>query len=219
MEDKACDKWTDEEVQALLAFYGNDEIQRGFESSRRNEKIYQDISAHLDSLDIHHTAKQCREKLKKLKQDYKKLKDHNNRSGANRKVNKWYAQLDAILGHRPAYTGDPGTKDSAPPPQPSTTNQLPTLALEDISSIVSTASPDEDFSAEQQLETTRVTFMEPPSCSTPRHSESRRYKKRKRDIDIDALRELEEESRREAREERLLLFKTLAEHEERAAAA
>ncbi|KAL7387483.1 hypothetical protein ABVT39_024138 [Epinephelus coioides] len=124
MEDKSYDKWTNEEVEVLLAFYGNDKIQRGFESSRRNEKIYQEISAHLDSLGIHHTAKQCREELKKLKQDFKKLKNHNNRSGANRKVNKWYAQLDAILGHRPAYTGEPGTKDSTPPLQPSTAELL-----------------------------------------------------------------------------------------------
>lgn len=27
---------------------------------------------------VYHTAKQCREKLKKLKKDYKKIKDHNN---------------------------------------------------------------------------------------------------------------------------------------------
>ncbi|KAL7399006.1 hypothetical protein ABVT39_018453 [Epinephelus coioides] len=66
----------------------------------------------------------------------------------------------------------------------------------------------------------QVTFMELLSCRTPRHSEgSRRFKKRKREIDIDALRELEEESRREAREECELLFKTLAEHKERVAAA
>ena len=144
-----ADKWTDEEVQALLAFYGNEEVQRGFESCRRNEKMYLAISEHLDLLGIHHTAKQCREKLKKLKQDYKKLKDHNNRSGANRKVNKWYTQLDNILGHQPAYTCNPGTKDSAPPPQPSTSSQYQTLALEDI-----TACPDELFSSGNNFITT-----------------------------------------------------------------
>ncbi len=136
------DRCTDDEVQALLAFYANNEIQRDFESSRRNEKIYLEMSAYLDGLGFHHTARQCREKLKKLKQDYKKLKDHNNRSGANRKVNKWYAQLDAILGHRPAYTSDPGTEDSAL--QLSTSTEFPTLALDDIG--VLTAYPDEILS-------------------------------------------------------------------------
>ncbi|XP_041838385.1 uncharacterized protein LOC121638032 [Melanotaenia boesemani] len=41
--------------------------------------------------------------MKKLKQDYKRIKDHNNQSGANRKTSKWF--------HRPAYSGNAGTKD------------------------------------------------------------------------------------------------------------
>ncbi|XP_057714362.1 uncharacterized protein LOC130930419 isoform X2 [Corythoichthys intestinalis] len=45
----------------------------------------------------------------KLKQDYKKIKDHNNQSGADRKTGKWYETLDLILGHRPAY-GNAKTK-------------------------------------------------------------------------------------------------------------
>lgn len=100
-KENMCEKWTDSEVQALLAFFGTEEIQRGFTGSRRNETIYRDISAHLSSLGIHHTAKRCREKIKKLKQTYKKLKDYNNRTGSDIKINKWYGQLDAILGHRP----------------------------------------------------------------------------------------------------------------------
>ncbi len=54
------DRWTDNEVQALLAFYANDEIQRDFECSWRNEKIYLEMSAYLDGLGFHHTARQCR---------------------------------------------------------------------------------------------------------------------------------------------------------------
>lgn len=64
-------------------------------------------------LGIVHSGKQRREKLKKLKQDYKKLKDHNNRSGSDRRTNKWYERLDALLGHRPAFSGAAVTKDSA----------------------------------------------------------------------------------------------------------
>ncbi|XP_077363412.1 uncharacterized protein LOC144007546 [Festucalex cinctus] len=109
---KKNDRWTDEEVQALLSIYGDDETQRHFESATRNDKVYQLITAKLAELSIFHTQKQVREKLKKLKQDYKKLKDHNNRSGNDRKINKWYERLDVILGHRMGCTTGK-TKDSA----------------------------------------------------------------------------------------------------------
>ncbi|KAM9317860.1 uncharacterized protein KZ484_022283 [Pholidichthys leucotaenia] len=51
------------------------------------------------------TAKQCREKLKKMKSDYRAIKDHNGRSGVSRKEWKWYERMDAIYGHRPASQG------------------------------------------------------------------------------------------------------------------
>ncbi|XP_039647549.1 uncharacterized protein LOC120553322 isoform X3 [Perca fluviatilis] len=107
------EKWTDAEVQALLAMYANEEVQRDLEGSTRNIKIFGKISSELAQMGVYHTVKQCREKVKKLKQDYKKIKDHNNQGGANRKTSKWYATLDGILGHRPAYSGNAARKDSA----------------------------------------------------------------------------------------------------------
>ncbi|XP_057680608.1 uncharacterized protein LOC130908813 [Corythoichthys intestinalis] len=105
-------QWSDEEVKALLAIYSTASIQRGLEGSQRNIKIFAEISAQLEKAGVYHSAKQCREKMKKLKQDYKKIKDHNNQSGADRKTGKWYETLDLILGHRPAY-GNAETKDSS----------------------------------------------------------------------------------------------------------
>ncbi|XP_034718799.1 uncharacterized protein LOC117938369 isoform X3 [Etheostoma cragini] len=107
------EKWTDAEVQALLALYATEELQRDLEGSTRNIKIFGKISSDLAQMGVHHTVKQCREKVKKLKQDYKKIKDHNNQIGANLKTSKWYATLDGILGHRPTYSGNADTKDSA----------------------------------------------------------------------------------------------------------
>ncbi|XP_032360897.1 uncharacterized protein LOC116672973 isoform X2 [Etheostoma spectabile] len=107
------EKWTDAEVQALLALYATEELQRDLEGSTRNIKIFGKISIELAQMGVYHTVKQCREKVKKLKQDYKKIKDHNNQIGANLKTSKWYATLDGILGHRPTYSGNAATKDSA----------------------------------------------------------------------------------------------------------
>ncbi|KAI9525253.1 hypothetical protein NQZ68_009933 [Dissostichus eleginoides] len=61
---------------------------------------------------IFHSANSCRDKIKKLKQDYKKIKDHNNKSGNGRKTSKWYDRLDALLGHRPSFSGTLSTIDS-----------------------------------------------------------------------------------------------------------
>lgn len=94
--------WTDAEVQSLLRIYAS-EIQQDFQGCKRHLKIFGNISSQLAMLDIHHTPKQCREKIKKLKQDYKKIKDHNEQNGSDRKSSKWFDLLDRILGHRSTY--------------------------------------------------------------------------------------------------------------------
>ncbi|KAM9323392.1 uncharacterized protein KZ484_021493 isoform 2-T2 [Pholidichthys leucotaenia] len=108
------DKWTDSEVQAFLTlFAAADTVQRGFDSSRRNKKVFAEISSELSSMGIYHTAKQCRDKLKKLKQDYKRIKDYNNQSGPYSRTGKWYQALDAVLGQRPEYGGTLGLEEPA----------------------------------------------------------------------------------------------------------
>ena len=45
---------------------------------------------------------QCREKIKKLRAEYKKVKDNNNQTGNNRKTCKFLEKLDNVLGSKPA---------------------------------------------------------------------------------------------------------------------
>ena len=105
MEDDCQDtiNWSNNDVQALICVWGEDIIQQELEGSVRNEKVYKQIAHRLAEMGIERTSKQCREKVKKLKQDYKKTKDKNNKSGAKRKTTKWFDALDAILGPRPVY--------------------------------------------------------------------------------------------------------------------
>ncbi|XP_065120436.2 uncharacterized protein [Paramisgurnus dabryanus] len=110
---ECTEKWTDSEVQALLSIYSSVEIQKDSDSGRRNIRIYENIAVQLLHLGIHHTSKQCREKIKKLKQDYRKIKEHNNQSGSNFRSGKWFAAMDAILGHKPVYARNAGTNNSA----------------------------------------------------------------------------------------------------------
>ena len=48
------------------------------------------------------TYQQCRDKIKKLKGDYRKAKDKKNKTGTDNKHWDYFEPLDAILGHKPA---------------------------------------------------------------------------------------------------------------------
>ncbi|KAG5283680.1 hypothetical protein AALO_G00044760 [Alosa alosa] len=98
---KAVERWADSEVEAFLSIYSEDCIQ----GARRNTEVYQVISLRLAQMGIYHTPKQCREKIKKLKQDYKKAKETILQSGGSRgRTSKWFNSLDLILGNRPAHS-------------------------------------------------------------------------------------------------------------------
>lgn len=106
MEQKLmCDRWSNNDVRALLSIYGEEDIQREFEKSTRNNGVYLKISDRLRELNMIHTGKQCRDKLKKLKQDYRRIKRHNMRTGSSGWTSKWFERMDAVLGHRPVFSG------------------------------------------------------------------------------------------------------------------
>ncbi|XP_034006673.1 uncharacterized protein LOC117498584 [Trematomus bernacchii] len=110
---RSVERWTDDDVSALLDIYADDAIQALQLKAVSNAKMYECISQELADIGIIHGAKSCRDKIKKLKQDFKKIKDHNNKSGNGRKTSKWYDRLNALLGHRPSFRGTAETIDSS----------------------------------------------------------------------------------------------------------
>ncbi|PIO28993.1 hypothetical protein AB205_0089210, partial [Aquarana catesbeiana] len=100
--------WSSQELSTFLSIIGDSVIQRELDGSVRNEKVYKDISQRMAAEEFERTSGQCRAKLKKLKGQYKKFKDDNNRSGNSRRTWKWYDAMDAIYGHRPANQGREG---------------------------------------------------------------------------------------------------------------
>ncbi|XP_034002119.1 interferon-induced protein 44-like isoform X2 [Trematomus bernacchii] len=109
---KSWERWGDEEVSALLSICAEDETQRLLLKPGHNSKVYERYSVKLRDLGIFHDASACRVKMKKMKQDYKKTKDHNNKRGNYQKSTKWYDRMDALLGHRPSFSGTASTTDS-----------------------------------------------------------------------------------------------------------
>ena len=107
MESDALDStdWTHDEVQTLICVWGEKEIQVELEASTPNQTVYLEIAHRLSALGVERTAQQCREKIQKLKQDYKKAKEEQNNGGksgaADRTTSEaWFDALDAVLGPR-----------------------------------------------------------------------------------------------------------------------
>lgn len=113
MAERKIVPWSNEEVGTFLSLIADSKIQRELDGATRNEKVFQEVSRLMASCGYDRSFQQCREKLKKLKSDYRSIKDHNGRSGSNRKNWRWFDQMDSIYGHRPANSGREGGLDSA----------------------------------------------------------------------------------------------------------
>ena len=109
--------WSDEEVRALIAIWGETNVQEELDGAVRNKVVFQDISKKLQDQGCNRDWEQCRTKIKKLKKEYRIVKDNNGQTGRGRKTCRFYKELDSILGHRPASVPpallDTGTNDSS----------------------------------------------------------------------------------------------------------
>ena len=104
-QDKGSDRgknWSDEEVYDLIDIWSDDTVQEQLEGSRRNQHIYSKISERMKEKGYTRTMDQCRQKMKKLRKDYKDVVDNNNETGRKRKTFKFFEEIDAIFGCRPA---------------------------------------------------------------------------------------------------------------------
>ena len=88
--------WSNEEVYELIEVWSDDTIQEQLEGSHRNQQVYKKISKTLAEKGYTRTWDQCRQKVKKLRKDYKDVVDNNSETGHKRKTFK------GILGSRPA---------------------------------------------------------------------------------------------------------------------
>ncbi|XP_033988801.1 trihelix transcription factor GTL1-like isoform X2 [Trematomus bernacchii] len=110
---KKSTPWSVEEVTTFLHYIADDKIQRELDGATRNIKVFQEVSTLMSTSGYSRTAVQCREKLKKMKGEYRLVKDNNNTRGASRKNWKWFDLMDSIYGHRPSSVGREGGLDSA----------------------------------------------------------------------------------------------------------
>ena len=86
--------WTDADVFKLIELWGEG-IQEQLEGSKRNKHVYEKLSNGLAKHGIEKTGEQCRCKIKKLRQEYSKM-----RTGTDGKKWRFYDSLNGILGNR-----------------------------------------------------------------------------------------------------------------------
>lgn len=91
--------WTDPEIVELLQLWSDESVQIELESSLRNQRVFDRIAHILRERGIYRTGDQCREKIKKMKLEYRRIKD-------NHKMRSWkfYDVMDRVLANRPAIT-------------------------------------------------------------------------------------------------------------------
>ncbi|MEE6526719.1 hypothetical protein FKM82_027513 [Ascaphus truei] len=95
--------WSDPEVVELLQLWANDSVQMELESCLRNQHVFNRIAEVLREKGIHRTGDQCREKIKKMKLEYRRLKD-NSKTLRSGRAWKFYEVMDRVLTHRPSLS-------------------------------------------------------------------------------------------------------------------
>ncbi|XP_073214408.1 uncharacterized protein [Lepidochelys kempii] len=95
---KRAPAWTEREVWDLIAVWGEESVLSELRSSFRNAKTFVKISQGMKDRGHNRDPKQCRMKLKELRQAYQKTREANSRSGSEPQTCRFYDELHAILG-------------------------------------------------------------------------------------------------------------------------
>ncbi|XP_048696194.1 uncharacterized protein LOC125632304 [Caretta caretta] len=95
---KRAPAWTEREVRDLIAVWGEESVLSELRSSFRNAKTFVKISQGMKDRGHNRDPKQCRVKLKELRQAYQKTREANGRSRSEPQTCRFYDELHAILG-------------------------------------------------------------------------------------------------------------------------
>ena len=96
--------WGRQETLKLIEIWGDDNIQRQLEGCHRNREVYVRVSRLMSKSQFERTFEQCREKVKKLKKEYRRIKDILQETGQGRGEEmewQYFEPMDKILGHKP----------------------------------------------------------------------------------------------------------------------
>ena len=133
--------WTHEVILALIRIWSDSAVQSRLDGASRTADIWGDVAGRLRAAGFDRTSKQCKDKMKNLKQYYKDLKDGHNRSGHDRSNWPYYDLMDDVLGDRPS-TRPRNVIDTTHSTPPSMSSSAPDSPSQDDSVTGEHASPD-----------------------------------------------------------------------------
>lgn len=93
--------WSDPEVDELLNIWTNENVQAELKEATIKKHIFERIARTLREKGFYRTAEQCREKIKRLKKEYRQAKNNNYRCVRGRATVKFFPRLQAVLDGRP----------------------------------------------------------------------------------------------------------------------
>lgn len=128
--------WTSAEVRCLLDLWAEEHIQNLLQKVHKNNDVYKLIRDKLEEKGFVRTIDQCRVKVKKLRQQYFKVRDSLHRSGSSRDEKDkfvWYDDIDKIIGTKPQANPVDVVESFQPSPQASSDSSSPIPASEDAS--------------------------------------------------------------------------------------
>ena len=85
--------WTNDETWKLIEFWGENGIQEQLEGCTRSKHVYGKLSYALAKEGVTKSGEQCRRKMKKLRQDYKKIKDKHKLTGRGEQIGSFMSLL------------------------------------------------------------------------------------------------------------------------------
>ena len=88
--------WSYDEVKALIRIWADEKVQHQLDNCTKKVPVFRNIAKRFEEAGFTRSFIHFREKFKKLKQQYKKVKDNNNLLGRERKTFKLYDEIDEI---------------------------------------------------------------------------------------------------------------------------
>ena len=73
--------WSDKEMFKLIEIWGDATVQEQLEGCKKNHEVYEKIAKLMCEEGYDRTWIQCRDKIKKLKVDYRRVRDKNKQTG------------------------------------------------------------------------------------------------------------------------------------------
>jgi len=134
--------WSDKETLKLIEIWKEETIQEQLEGSKQNCDVYDKISREMATAGFTRSGPQCREKVKKLRGKYKKIKDGLKQTGNKRKTCKFYEELDNVMGHKLAISPPVILDTFEDPPSLPHSHSVDKKAIQNTSSSSSDGSSD-----------------------------------------------------------------------------